>query len=80
MVSHNKPAMKLNTKTGNVDFFTWKKQFTSWAVTNRCADRPERDSNPIYLQGPNKQSEEELINLHGGNEVDATRRAYYVIT
>ena len=80
MVCHNKPVPKLDTKTGDVDFFAWKKQFTSWAVTSRCADALKETFNPIYLQGPNEKGEGELINLHGRNEIDATRKAYDGIT
>ena len=80
LVSHNIPVPNLDTKTGNVDFFTWKNKSMPWAVTNRCADALKETSNSIYVQGPSDKSEEYQNNLHGCDEVDATRRGYDAVT
>ena len=71
MVSQNKPAPKLNDKTAGVDYFTWKKQFTSWAFSHSCEDALKETTNPIIFHGPNTNT-----HLHECNEVAAARRAY----
>ena len=45
-----KPAPKLENKAGS--YFTWSKQFISWAVTNTCDDALTETGDPIILQGP----------------------------
>ncbi|CAM9184868.1 unnamed protein product, partial [Laminaria digitata] len=71
MVSQNKPAPKLNDKTGGVEYFTWKKQFRSWAVSSSCEDALKETTNPIIFHGPNTNT-----HLHERNEVTAARRAH----
>ncbi|CAN0239714.1 unnamed protein product, partial [Laminaria digitata] len=71
MVSTNKPAPKLSDKTAGVDYFTWKKQFTSWAVSHSCEDALKETANPITFHDPHTNT-----HLHECNEVTAARRAY----
>ena len=50
IVGFGKPAPKLENKAGS--YFTWSKQFISWAVTNTCDDALTETGDPIILQGP----------------------------
>ena len=67
------PLPKLdNSKTDHI--LVWKKQFTSWAVTNSCEDALLETTNPIVIQGPNTVSREELVFRHGQARVASAGR------
>ena len=51
VVGLGKPSPKLDHKTRN--HFVWKKQLTSWCVTNSHEDDLTETNNPIVFQGMN---------------------------